>query len=125
MTTPRPTSSKNDYAGGLVRLWQAICPDLPAPEREYRFDARRRWRFDLAWPAAKLAVEVEGILRTPGRHQRLDGYRRDCEKYRAAVLAGWKLLRYTTGELRDDPVGAVEEVADLLRRLSAPRPAAS
>lgn len=30
---------------------------LPAPEREYRFDPERRWRFDFAWPDQMLAVE--------------------------------------------------------------------
>jgi hypothetical protein len=33
---------------------------LPEPIREYRFAPSRRWRFDFAWPAAMLAVEVEG-----------------------------------------------------------------
>jgi len=36
---------------------------LPEPEREYRFHPRRKWRFDAAWPDAKLAVEVEGGAR--------------------------------------------------------------
>src|SRR5260363_45047 len=30
---------------------------LPEPQREYRFDAMRRWKFDFAWPNWKIAVE--------------------------------------------------------------------
>ncbi len=116
MKTPR---AKNDYAAGFLRLWPALAPDLPPPIREHRFHATRRWRFDLAWPGAKMAVEIEGLTPGGGRHQRLDGYRRDCEKYRAAVLDGWALLRYTSIDLKQDPAGAVEEVAAFLRQIVA------
>ena len=30
------------------------------PQREYRFDDVRKWRFDFAWPSLMFAVEVEG-----------------------------------------------------------------
>ncbi len=111
-----PPHAQNDYAAGFLLLWQSLCPDLPAPEREFRFAPPRRWRFDLAWPAMKVAVEIEGLTPGGGRHQRVDGYAADCQKYRAAVLVGWAVLRYATPELKADPIGAVEEVADLLRR---------
>ena len=40
--------------------------ELPEPEREYRFAPPRRWRFDFAWPAAMLALEVEGGVWSTG-----------------------------------------------------------
>lgn len=58
--------------------------------REYRFHPTRRWRFDVAFPSAKVAVEIEGR----GRHQTVTGYRGDCEKYNTATLLGWRLLRF-------------------------------
>ena len=33
---------------------------LPAPVREYRFDPKRKWRLDFAWPELRLAAEVDG-----------------------------------------------------------------
>ncbi|WP_316867334.1 hypothetical protein [Ralstonia mannitolilytica] len=37
-------------------------------EREYRFAAPRRWKFDFANPALMVALEVEGGTWTRGRH---------------------------------------------------------
>ena len=72
--------------------------DLPEPEREYRFDTVRRWRFDFAWPSLKLAVECEGgTWMKKSRHTSGAGFEKDCEKYNAAALQGWKVLRFTTG----------------------------
>ena len=68
---------------------------LPQPVREYRFDANRRWRFDFARPDKRLAVEVEGGIWTQGRHTRPAGYEADAEKYNAAVIQGWRVLRFT------------------------------
>jgi len=68
---------------------------LPAPEREVVFHPPRRWRFDLAWPPRKLAAEVEGGVWSNGRHTRGSGFTKDCEKYNAAALDGWRVLRFT------------------------------
>ena len=68
---------------------------LPEPVHEYRFHPPRRWRFDFAWPAAMLAVEVEGGSWIAGRHVRGRGFEADCEKYNAATLLGWRILRFT------------------------------
>ena len=67
---------------------------LPAPEREYRFHDKRRWRFDFAWPKLRLAVEVEGGTWTNGRHNRGSGFANDCDKYNAAAIDGWTVLRF-------------------------------
>lgn len=74
---------------------------LPAPAREYRFAPPRLWRFDYAWPDRRLALEIEGGTYSGGRHVRGKGYERDCEKYNAAALAGWMVLRVTTAMLKD------------------------
>jgi len=72
---------------------------LSAPEREYRFDPERRWRFDYAWPSLKVAVEIEGGIWIRGRHVRPTGYLADLEKYNRAVVLGWRVLRYAPHQL--------------------------
>lgn len=79
------------------------------PEREHRFDAERLWRFDFAWPDYKIAVEIEG----QGRHQTVDGQRKDCEKYNRATVLGWRVLRYMATDRNDASLWA-REVADLM-----------
>ena len=74
---------------------------LPAPVREHRFAPPRRWRFDYAWPAHRIALEIEGGVWTGGRHVRARGYEADCEKYSEAALRGWRVLRVTPAMLRD------------------------
>jgi very-short-patch-repair endonuclease len=60
---------------------------------EYQFHPTRRWRFDFAWPDHRLSLEVEGGVWSGGRHTRGAGFVADCEKYNAATLAGWRVLR--------------------------------
>lgn len=113
-------------------LYQVRLTSLPAPELEYRFaepvpgQRRRQWRFDLAWPLRKLAVEIEGgtfgrsvechrcgvkvvrrlksgklmQVREGGAHNTGKGMREDMEKYNAAAHAGWAVLRYTPEMVR-------------------------
>jgi len=67
---------------------------------QVRFHPTRRWRFDFAWPAELLAVEVDGGLYVRGRHSRPGGQRGDMEKANEAILAGWRVLRVTREHLR-------------------------
>jgi hypothetical protein len=94
-------------------LWDKHYPELP-PEREFRFDLKRMWKFDFAWPKHGVAVELEGGVFTKGRHTRSMGFVRDCEKYNAAVRLGWRVLRYTSVDLKGWPMRVLEEVAALL-----------
>lgn len=72
---------------------------LPAPIAEYRFSTERRWRFDFAWPEFHVALEMEGGVWLGGRHVRGSGFLKDMEKYNAAVIAGWRVLRCTPSTL--------------------------
>lgn len=75
------------------------CAKLPTPEREYRFAAPRRWRFDFAWPDRMIALETEGGTWSGGRHTRGAGFEADCEKYNEATILGWRVLRVTAGQV--------------------------
>ena len=80
------------------------------PEYEYRFHPTRRWRFDIAFPDWKIAIEIEGITPNVGRHQRMGGYEKDCEKYNAAQLLGWIVLRYSPRQIRKELDAVREEL---------------
>lgn len=72
--------------------------DLPVPVREYPFHPTRGWRFDYAWPAHKVALEVDGAAGSWGRHSRPGGMRADHEKLNTAAVMGWTVLRVLAGE---------------------------
>lgn len=104
---------------------------MPDPARQHAFalELGRRWRFDFAWPKYKLAAEFEGLVATrallpkghgqqgyrqaiilTGRHTSPEGYKDDVEKYNAATLLGWRLLRF-----HRDQVKSGEAIATLER----------
>lgn len=72
---------------------------VPAPVPEFKFHSERRWRFDYAWPSVKLALEVEGGIFTGGRHINPVGFTKDMEKYNAAAVLGWRVVRCTPSTL--------------------------
>jgi very-short-patch-repair endonuclease len=69
--------------------------------REHRFAAPRKWKFDFAWPELMIAVEIEGGIWNEGRHTRGAGFAADVEKYNAAAMDGWRVLRYTSAMVAD------------------------
>lgn len=67
--------------------------------KEHKFHPTRKWRFDYAIPAHKIAVEVEGGVWTGGRHTSPKGFLGDIEKYNTATVMGWRVLRTIPDEL--------------------------
>jgi very-short-patch-repair endonuclease len=92
----------------LTRIRQT---GLPEPETEYQFMVRRKFRFDIAWPSRRIAVEVDGGTWSGGRHVQGRGYENDCIKINAATEQGWRVFRYTTGlVLCDEAIIQLERV---------------
>ena len=91
---------------------------LPAPQLEYRFHPERRWRFDLAWPEYRLAVELDGgeWLMHGGRHN-TDA---DREKLNHAAVLGWRVMRFSGQMLERDPWGCRDLVAAAILHFSLP-----
>ncbi len=81
-------------------------------EREYRFAPPRRWRADFAFPVYDLLVEVEGGLWIKGRHQTGTGYQADLEKYNAATMLRWRVLRFSTQQVKSGE--AVKTISEFL-----------
>lgn len=90
----KPQTPKSDFFTVLCRS------DLKVEcIKEHKFHPTRKWRFDYAIPAHKIAIEVEGGVWTGGRHTSPKGFLNDMEKYNTATIMGWRLLRTTPDRL--------------------------
>ena len=87
---------------GMVDIFVEFCKKQlgEAPAKEYVFHPVRKWRFDYAFLGAKIALEVEGGVYTGGRHIRPKGFLGDVDKYNAAAVMGWRVLRVVPDRLR-------------------------
>lgn len=116
--------------------WRIFARTAPSPVSEYHFtrpavgdsprppsrpNLRQRlavmglkdWAFDFAWPdtgGGGLAVEIDGGQWAPGggRHN-TDG---DRDKLNRAAAMGWRVMRFSSSMLRDNPGAVIEMVLD-------------
>lgn len=105
----KATGGESALELGLRR--QCVQIGLPTPARQVQFDAVRRWRFDLAWPAQLVACEVDGATWAEGRHNRGTGIHGDCEKFSYAAAQGWRVLRVDSKMVEDGSAVALIERA--------------
>lgn len=77
-------------------LWWQTMGDGTPYKREYEFHATVGWRFDYAFIARKVAVEIDGVWGHDGksRHTNPVGYMGDMDKLNAAAIDGWCVLRF-------------------------------
>lgn len=93
-----------------------LCRRLRLPEipvAEHRFHPSRMWRFDLAFPRHKIAIEIQGGAFIGGRHNRGGGFIKDMEKMNAAAILGWRIIYRTPADFMSDET--VELVQDAMR----------
>ena len=74
-----------------------------------------RHSFDFAFPALKIAIEIQGGIFGRGRHVRPIGYHEDRAKMRKAMALGWLVLEYTTKDVNEDPMSMIQEVNQFLK----------
>lgn len=84
--------------------------NLPTPEIEYPIPWSPGRRFDLAYPQAKLAIELDGRR----WHSTADRFQADRERDREALAHGWVVVRFTWQDLTGRPREFVGIVARLL-----------
>lgn len=93
----------NGPTAELMFQLRALDPD--SIDRGFRpelaFHPKRKWRFDLAWPDHKVAVEIDGGSWVGGRHTSGSGFEADCEKLSEAAALGWRVLRVTPKMVKD------------------------
>jgi very-short-patch-repair endonuclease len=96
--TAAPTESElEDWLYSVLRRG-----DLPLPERQVHIDpgdGETPVRVDFAWRAQKLVVETDG-----GRYHRTQrAFESDRRRDQRLTQAGWRVIRITWRQLRDEP----------------------
>jgi very-short-patch-repair endonuclease len=95
----------------MERLARRVLEDagLPAPAHQYPVTLPSgRIRLDLAYPGAKLAIELDGYA----WHMDRRAFERDRERDNQLRAMGWTVLRFTWAVVRYDPASMIE----LIRR---------
>lgn len=82
-------------------------------EQEFRFHPDRKWRADFYLTGTKILIEVEGGIWSGGRHTRGKGYLGDMEKYNAATMMGYQVLRFSTEQVKSGL--AVKQIEKLVK----------
>jgi hypothetical protein len=95
----RGTTRSSRLEARFALYWSGLGgPEL---RRELVFHAERKWRADFAHIESRTLIEVEGgvFIKGGGRHNRAAGFIADAEKYLAAFLAGWNVVRLTEAQI--------------------------
>ena len=82
-------------------------------EREVKLIPGRKWRVDFYLKQNQTVVEVEGGIWQKSRHGSGTGFENDARKYNALTLAGFKVLRFSTGMVESGE--AIDAVRDALK----------
>lgn len=113
----------------LAEIMPGVNDTHPAAPRHWysrQRQHRRGWKCDYIWRDHRLIVEVEGIVYGgKGRHQTEAGLSMDAEKYNAAAILGYTLLRYTPQQLAKGRFHGELEALIALGRLRADPPKAA
>ena len=100
-------------ASSREALFVKLCvgKGLPVPVTELCFakSMGRKFRFDYAWPDKKVALECDGGIWTQGRHTRGAGWLKDMEKFDAAAILGWRVIKRAPQNLNSSGTFSVLE----------------
>ena len=95
----------------LLSLLQQAGLEAPVPQHRVRVDGRR-YRLDLAYPDAKLAIEYDGESFHSTPMQKAS----DRTRQERLERAGWRVLRFTRHDLYSPTDGAiVRQISEALR----------
>lgn len=87
----------NEFETKLARELKTLKIEF---EQEFEFHPKRKWRADFHLVGKKILVEVEGAIWSGGRHTRGKGYIGDMEKYNAATMMGFQVIRFSTDQVK-------------------------
>ena len=98
-THPKVKGEKvpNEFEAKLARELKTLKIKF---EQEFYFHPDRKWRADFHLIDKKILVEIEGGIWSGGRHTRGKGYIGDMEKYNAATMMGFQVIRFSTDQVK-------------------------
>lgn len=100
-TLPAKRSEEKGWLEWNIMYW---CNENSLSfEKEFMFHAERKWRFDFAITAVKIAIEYEGIFSAKSGHTTIKGFTKDVQKYNAAQAEGWTIIRCTAKDYKTVP----------------------
>jgi very-short-patch-repair endonuclease len=97
------------------RLVRAHGLARPVLQHEVWSAGRFIARVDAAYPALRLAIEVDGFA----WHTSLQAFQHDRTRQNRLVALGWTVLRFTWADIVHDPRGVAETIRAALARLEA------
>ena len=77
----------------------SVSARWPQAVQEYQPIASRRFRIDIAFVEKRIAIEVDGWA-YHGKHR--SAHAKDRQRQNLLVSNGWRVLRFTTGEIFGD-----------------------
>ncbi|MEN3970710.1 DUF559 domain-containing protein [Acinetobacter sp. BWR-L5] len=93
----------------LATALRALSIDF---EQEFKFHPTRKWRADFHLMGRRILVEVEGGIWSNGRHTRGKGYLGDLDKYNAAAMMGYQVIRFSTEQVKSGK--AIEQIENMV-----------
>jgi very-short-patch-repair endonuclease len=113
-----------DYADVLEKWAKKTKPEIHKMMiRELQFHPGRKFRFDMAFHHVMLAIEVDGVAVTPdGRLVRGGGSHSssnpsDYIKNNLAIQRGWRVLRYTSTQVKEDYLAVLDDIEKTIKYL--------
>ena len=84
---------------------------LPVPAMNCRIQVGHRFiEADAVWHDERLIIELDGYA----YHRTQAAFERDRERDRAAIAAGWRVIRITWRQLAEDPLGVIRDLSAAL-----------
>tara|TARA_R110000824_G_scaffold111945_2_gene260830 strand:- start:1336 stop:1710 length:375 start_codon:yes stop_codon:yes gene_type:complete len=110
-----------DHADEFYALCRILDKKLFSQlEREVQFKSDRKWRFDFAIRNSKKKKYFIGIEIDGGRWNSGGGRHASCADYRKlneAACLGWRVLRFTSKMVKENPCEIIDTINKLIRHL--------
>lgn len=110
-------AKRNSLQNAFIDTWKLCGGDESFWVSEYKFHQTKRWRFDFANPALKVAVECNGGQWVKSGHSSGKGLQRDAEKLNTAQALGWRVYVLTTSMLSKRE--AIENIRKIMQEAQA------
>lgn len=126
MTEPKPTYTAitpeaevemTNIERAFLTRWRQFAPDglpLMVAQFYYARPIGRELCADFAFPDARLLIEGQGGVFTGQAHGSISGILKDNDRLNTAALLGWRMMRFTSKDLDEQPEQLVGQIVAAL-----------